>query len=145
MDHRIRRQRTILSLQTTWRRFLRTSGMGPDSASDGGYCENFEENGCDSKAIITAMEASDVAELQLNLGQRGMLLHAIEQTSVAASHQQPLAQPADPRASSNPDADNASQPPAQYTRFTDAGAPSGLSQTSREVMTTGQGVVCFWT
>ena len=31
----------------------------------------------------------------------------------------------------------------QYTRFTDAGAPSGLSWTSREVMTTMQGEVLY--
>ena len=30
-----------------------------------------------------------------------------------------------------------------YSRFTDAGAPSGLSRTSREVMTTVQGVTYF--
>ena len=35
---------------------------------------------------------------------------------------------------------------SQSTRFTDAGASRGLSGTSREFMTTVQGVICFsWT
>ena len=77
-----------------------------------------EENGCNNVAIVTAMETSDVAELKLNLGQRRMLLPAIQEArgptaSAATSHPQPPPQPSDPRASSNPEGDDASQPPAQ--------------------------------
>ena len=31
----------------------------------------------------------------------------------------------------------------EYTRFPDAGASSGLSRTSKEVMTTVQGIICL--
>ena len=58
--------------------------------------------GCDTVAIITALESEDVTELRLNMGQRQVLLRTIKQARepiarAAQSQQQPPPHPHVPR------------------------------------------------
>ena len=107
-----------------------------------------EENGCDNVAIVTAMETSNVAELKLNLGQRRMLLHVIQtargpSASAATSHPQPPPQPSDPRASSKPEGDDASQPPANPWRTLSLVGHRRPSRATRSRWTIRK-CICIW-